>query len=108
MYKRPRNNRPRRQEQNKRNHPTMDINLLINKANNESSIETPDNPIKHQFDDFKIDSRLKNNITSKGYLSPTPIQDETIPVGLEGRDVIGIANTGTGKTAAFLFESSDI
>ncbi|MBU1019100.1 MAG: DEAD/DEAH box helicase [Patescibacteria group bacterium] len=80
----------------------MDINLLINKANNESSIETPDNPIKHQFDDFKIDSRLKNNITSKGYLSPTPIQDETIPVGLEGRDVIGIANTGTGKTAAFL------
>jgi ATP-dependent RNA helicase RhlE len=42
------------------------------------------------------------NIQHKGYEIPTPIQDQTIPLGLEGKDVIGIANTGTGKTAAFL------
>ena len=34
-------------------------------------------------------------------MTPSPIQDQTIPLGLEGRDVIGLANTGTGKTAAF-------
>ena len=43
----------------------------------------------------------RHNIIAKGYDTPTPIQDQTIPVALEGYDVIGIANTGTGKTAAF-------
>jgi ATP-dependent RNA helicase RhlE len=56
---------------------------------------------KHRFSDFAVDQLLLNNITSKGYEIPSPIQDQTIPLGLEGRDVIGIANTGTGKTAAF-------
>lgn len=58
--------------------------------------------IKNNFDDFPIDVRLKQNIISRGYTIPTPIQDQAIPYILEGRDVIGIANTGTGKTAAFL------
>lgn len=57
---------------------------------------------KHNFTDFPIDGRLKQNISSRGYSSPTPIQDQAIPYILEGKDVIGIANTGTGKTAAFL------
>ena len=57
---------------------------------------------KHAFADFALDERLKYNVVNKGYVTPTPIQDETIPVILEGRDVVGIANTGTGKTAAFL------
>lgn len=57
---------------------------------------------KHSFDDFNIDNQLRQNIISRGYTSPTPVQDQTIPELLLGRDVIGIASTGTGKTAAFL------
>jgi len=56
----------------------------------------------NKFSDFKINAILKNNIIKKGYVNPTPIQDMAIPQVLSGSDVIGIANTGTGKTAAFL------
>jgi len=56
----------------------------------------------HKFDDFLIQTELKGAIKSKGYLEPTPIQDRTIPHILKGQDIVGIANTGTGKTAAFL------
>src|SRR4051812_7644191 len=58
--------------------------------------------IKHSFSDFIIHDQIKKNISDKGYTTPTPIQDQSIPVILEGRDIIGIANTGTGKTGAFL------
>ena len=57
---------------------------------------------KNQFSDFKINPQLKHNIVSHDFVNPTPIQDQSIPLVLEGRDVLGIANTGTGKTAAFL------
>ncbi len=57
---------------------------------------------EHKFADFNVDARLKTNITRKGYTEPTPIQDKTIPHILRGSDIVGIANTGTGKTAAFL------
>ncbi len=57
---------------------------------------------KYKFADFAVDKRLQENIRQKGYVTPTPIQDQTIELGLAGKDVIGIANTGTGKTAAFL------
>ncbi|MFH1827565.1 MAG: DEAD/DEAH box helicase [bacterium] len=56
----------------------------------------------NSFESFKINDLLKKNVLSKGYVSPTPIQDQTIPYILDGKDVIGVANTGTGKTAAFL------
>ena len=56
---------------------------------------------KNAFADFAIHPLLKSNIAVKGYKVPSEIQDMTIPVGLEGRDVVGIANTGTGKTASF-------
>ena len=56
---------------------------------------------KHIFSDFVLDQRLQNSIATKGYVTPTPIQDQTIALGLAGKDVIGIASTGTGKTAAF-------
>jgi superfamily II DNA/RNA helicase len=55
----------------------------------------------HEFADFAIDERIKRNVADKGYKIPTPIQDQTIPLMLEGKDVVGIAATGTGKTGAF-------
>jgi len=58
--------------------------------------------ITHSFSDFPINKALMRNIFEKGYKTPTPIQDQAIKPILEGRDLVGIANTGTGKTAAFL------
>ncbi len=55
----------------------------------------------NEFADFAMHPLLKANITRKGYVSPSEIQDKTVPLGLDGRNVVGIANTGTGKTAAF-------
>ncbi len=57
---------------------------------------------KNKFADFNVCQELKNNIIAKGYETPTPIQDQAIPSALDGRDVIGVAATGTGKTAAFI------
>lgn len=57
---------------------------------------------EHSFEDFKINDLLKRNLHSRDYEFPTQVQDKAIPLGLEGHDVIGVANTGTGKTAAFL------
>jgi ATP-dependent RNA helicase RhlE len=63
---------------------------------------------KHQsFEDFNVTHNLQKNILAKGYTVPTPIQDKTIPIIMENRDLIGIANTGTGKTAAFLIPLID-
>lgn len=69
--------------------------------------EQPDYENTHKFSDFNIDEKLKQNISAKGYITPTPIQDQAIPKILEGKDIIGIANTGTGKTAAFLIPLID-
>ena len=54
------------------------------------------------FSDFGFDSTLMEGIEAMGYQTPTPIQEQAIPAILEGRDMIGSAQTGTGKTAAFL------
>lgn len=53
------------------------------------------------FSSFSFDQRLNVGIRDCGYVSPTPIQIQAIPSVLEGRDVLGLAQTGTGKTAAF-------
>jgi ATP-dependent RNA helicase RhlE len=54
------------------------------------------------FEPFSLDSRIHAGIRSAGYAEPTPIQQQAIPPILAGRDLIGIAQTGTGKTAAFM------
>lgn len=59
-------------------------------------------PTYTDFTGFGLSETLVTNIVAKGYTQPTPIQDQAIPKLMEGRDLIGIANTGTGKTAAFL------
>jgi len=59
------------------------------------------------FNDFEFDSRLLEGIDSLGFTIPTPIQEQAIPVISQGRDLIGSAQTGTGKTAAFLLPITD-
>ena len=53
------------------------------------------------FEDLSLDPRVLQAVTESGYTIPTPIQAQAIPHALEGRDVLGIAQTGTGKTASF-------
>lgn len=78
----------------------FDPSLFIKKV--EEQVVAPVYVPKNTFADFKLADEIKKNIQDKNYVSPTPIQDQAIPYILEGRDVIGTANTGTGKTAAFL------
>jgi ATP-dependent RNA helicase RhlE len=54
------------------------------------------------FEQFSLDPRIAAGIKGAGYTAPTPIQEQAIPFGLEGKDVLGLAQTGTGKTAAFV------
>src|SRR4030042_2118164 len=54
------------------------------------------------FEVFKLHSKITAGIKSLGYTTPTPIQAQSIPPILDGSDVIGLAQTGTGKTAAFV------
>ena len=78
----------------------LDQNKFIKKATPVAEVE--EYISKNRFADFKLVQELKNNIITKGYETPTPIQDQAIPPALDGRDIIGVAATGTGKTAAFI------
>ncbi|MBU1703099.1 DEAD/DEAH box helicase [Patescibacteria group bacterium] len=78
----------------------FDVCKLVNNA--APAIKTKEYNTLNSFDDFALDSRLKRNVAAKGYKKPTPIQDQAIPHALRGNDIVGAANTGTGKTAAFL------
>ena len=53
------------------------------------------------FDDLGLSKNIVATLTTLGFTTPTPIQEKGIPVVLGGRDLIGLAQTGTGKTAAF-------
>jgi ATP-dependent RNA helicase RhlE len=61
----------------------------------------PNKPDTHPFVRFGLDERLMKAVSELGYERPTPIQEQAIPLVMAGRDVIGSAQTGTGKTAAF-------
>ncbi len=78
----------------------IDVSRFISKATiiEKEEIYLP----THTFSDFAIEEKLKLAIARKQYIFPSPIQDKSIPPALQGRDILGIANTGTGKTAAFL------
>ncbi|MBN1856663.1 MAG: DEAD/DEAH box helicase, partial [Dehalococcoidia bacterium] len=54
------------------------------------------------FESFNFHPRIADGIKALGYVTPTPIQEEAIPPIMEGRDILGMADTGTGKTAAFV------
>lgn len=78
------------------------------KENSQTSIEEKPYKAINSFSNFAVNENIKRNIFNHGYTTPTPIQDQAIPLILEGKDVIGIANTGTGKTAAFLIPLLEI
>jgi ATP-dependent RNA helicase RhlE len=54
------------------------------------------------FEQFSLDPRILAGVNTVGYTTPTPIQEQAIPVVLAGKDILGLAQTGTGKTAAFV------
>ena len=97
------NNRPRSNYSNKRKQQRSKENIhpskFISKAKSTQTTEVfaP----KNSFADFNLSELILNNLLTMGINSPSPIQDQTLPLGLSGQDVIGTANTGTGKTIAF-------
>lgn len=76
---------------------------------NKATVTTEEAPYEptHLFTDFNFVPALQRNIDYKGYVKPSAIQDQSIKLTMDGRDVIGLANTGTGKTAAFLLPIID-
>src|SRR3954453_22807060 len=62
---------------------------------------TPEAPQTVRFADFGLSPLILRALTDQGYVHPTPIQAQAIPIVLQGRDVMGAAQTGTGKTAGF-------
>lgn len=102
------NFRPKRNHNNRfipkklPNRELLEAIRAVEILNSNRPAENGEVKISNGFDDFEIVQQLKDNIKAKNYLNPTPIQDQSISHILNDRDIIGIANTGTGKTAAFL------
>lgn len=96
--RRPDNHRKNRFSEN------IDPALFVKKA---SKITETQLEIQHSFADFAFCDEIKKNLDYKKFSTPTPIQDRAIQPILEGEDIIGLANTGTGKTAAFLLPLID-
>lgn len=94
---RKRNNAP---SKNKKKQSSIDLKVLTQKA--VPSQPTAPYVSERTFEDFPIHHKLKANIAIKGFTKPTEIQDKTIEDLLKGKDMLGIAQTGTGKTGAFL------
>lgn len=84
------------------NKQTIHPSRFINRDTVAASTAADDYVPTHQFADFALNPTIQQNLAAIGFTSPSAIQDQTIPLALEGKDVIGLANTGTGKTAAFL------
>jgi len=78
----------------------IDIHHYIDQSKN--TVPEAPHVLEHRFEDFNLNPELNIRLNQKGYQKPTEIQDKAIPMIMKGHDVIGIAGTGTGKTAAFL------
>ena len=86
----------------------IDINAFIERNARKARESTaPEVVISHKFSDFGFVEGIASNLVKKGYVVPTDIQDKAIAPIMAGRDIIGLANTGTGKTAAFLLPLID-
>jgi len=86
----------------------IDVHALVRNIENAKNLPQPEPHVTlHQFEDFDILPELKLSIAKRGYITPTPIQDLAIPPILNGEDVVAIANTGTGKSGAFLIPLID-
>ncbi|MBT4856047.1 DEAD/DEAH box helicase [bacterium] len=92
------NNRTRRRP---RTSPSIDITRFINKAQ-EAPAQPEENVVTRPFAELPLHKDLLTSIERRGFATPTPIQDQAIEQVLQGHDLLGIANTGTGKTGAFL------
>lgn len=88
-----------RNQSNSAKKTTLNPDLLIQQAVI-STVKTT--AVETRFEDMNIQPGIKANIQKMGFVSPTEIQDKTFDKLIEGADLIGIANTGTGKTGAFL------
>ena len=91
---------PHKRRNNSSKSATIPVNKFINHAV-EPEREIIYTPI-HTFHEFGLNQKTVSTLDYLGLTSPSAIQDQSIPYALEGRDIIGLANTGTGKTAAFL------
>lgn len=92
---------------NRRKPEKLDIHSYIQEATRKASEIIEEIAIRHNFSDFDLAPEIKKNLQHKGYSVPTPIQDQAIKPIMAGHDLIGLANTGTGKTAAFLLPLLD-
>lgn len=90
----------RNRRSNKKN--TLDISAFINRVTADTTPAQIFVP-KHQFADLNLHADLLKNLEIRGFVQPTPIQDAVIPsITNNNQDLVGLANTGTGKTGAFL------
>jgi superfamily II DNA/RNA helicase len=93
--------------------PDLDIERFIEKSKREIEDQkanaslTPVHVVTNDFASLITHPKLREMVVKKGYTKPTPIQDKAIPHVYQKKDVVGIANTGTGKTAAFLLPLID-
>jgi ATP-dependent RNA helicase RhlE len=83
------------------NHENIDISRFIKQASQTGAMPATQT-ISHKFEDFNLPAALMVNIKRLGYATPTPVQDQTIQQIIDGKDIIGLANTGSGKTGAYL------
>jgi superfamily II DNA/RNA helicase len=73
-----------------------------NKKSTEQAADRPLSVQNMKFTELGLSDKVLEAVQAAGYQEPTPIQAQTIPIAVEGRDVVGIAQTGTGKTASFV------